>query len=85
MSVASDDGTYPISQARLDLSKEPVILHIPDFGSRSYLALLKDSHANTIASLGTAFTGNVARDFALMGPGWTGDLPAGLIVIESSH
>jgi hypothetical protein len=83
MSLASEDGTCPISQARLDLSKEPVILHIPDFGSRSYLALLKDSHANAIASLGTAFTGNVARDFALVGPGWTGDLPAGLIVIES--
>ncbi len=83
MALASEDGTCLISRARLDLSKEPVILHVPDFGSRSYLALLKDSRANTVTSLGTAFTGNVARDFALKGPRWTGDLPAGLIVIES--
>ena len=81
--LAPEDGTCLISHARLDLSKGPVILHVPDFGSRYYIALLRDSSANTVASLGTAFTGNEARDYALVGPRWTGELPAGLIVIES--
>ncbi len=83
MALAAEGGACLISRARLNLSNEPVILHVPDFGSRSYLALLEDSRANTITSLGTAFTGNEARDFVLVGPQWTGDLPAGLTVIES--
>ena len=78
-STAPDDNLL-VSSAWLDLSKEPVILHMPDFGARYRRAQLTDGWANVQAILRT---GNGARDFALVGPFWTGGIPPGLIVINS--
>jgi hypothetical protein len=77
----SNDLLY--STAWLDLSAEPLLLHLPDFGSRYYLLPFMDAWSNVFASLGTRTTGNRAQDFAVVGPEWHGSLPAGVNVIKS--
>jgi len=77
----SNDLLY--SNAWLDLSSEPIIMHLPDFGSRYYLMPLMDAWTNVFASPGTRTTGNQAGDFAIVGPHWQGELPPGVTMIRS--
>jgi len=77
----SNDLLY--SNAWLDLSSEPIIMHLPDFGSRYYLMPLMDAWSNVFASPGTRTTGNRAGDFAIVGPHWQGELPPGVTVLRS--
>lgn len=71
------------STACLDLSKEPVILSVPDVGTRYYLIQMLDAWSNTFASPGTRTTGNGVGHFALVGPGWSGTLPNGVTKIQA--
>lgn len=57
-----------------DLSKEPVIVQVPDTGGRYYTLAVTDFF-NEVTHLGRRTTGTQARVFALVGPGWTGGLP----------
>jgi len=80
--VAPNNDTL-YSSAWLDLSTEPIIMHVPDFGSRYYLVPLMDAWTNVFASPGTRTTGNRACDFAIVGPNWKSAVPAGMTVIRS--
>jgi hypothetical protein len=73
---ANVDTLY--SSAFLDLTKEPMVLSVPDTHGRYYLLPMFDAWTNVFASPGTRTTGNAARDFVIVGPGWKGALPAGL-------
>jgi hypothetical protein len=64
------------STAWLDLSKEPVLLHVPDTKGRYYLFQLMDAWTETIAVPGKRTTGTGEGWFAIAGPGWKGNLPA---------
>jgi hypothetical protein len=64
------------SSAWLDLSKEPVLLHVPDTKGRYYLFQLMDAWSETIAAPGKRTTGTNEGWFAIVGPGWKGTLPA---------
>jgi hypothetical protein len=64
--------------AWLDLSSEPMILHVPDTAGRYYLMPLFDAYSNEFASIGSRTTGNGEGDYAIVGPQWNGALPAGL-------
>jgi hypothetical protein len=66
------------SGAWLDLSKEPILLHVPDTQGRYYLMQLMDAWTETISSPGKRTTGTSEQWFALVGPGWKGNLPAGV-------
>jgi hypothetical protein len=66
------------SGAWLDLSKEPILLHVPDTHGRYYLMQLMDAWTETISSPGKRTTGTGERWFAIVGPGWKGNLPAGV-------
>jgi len=79
-SKAPDDGLLA-SGAWLDLSEGPVILKVPDSGSHFRRAQLIDGWTRGLAILRTE---NGPRDFALVGPHWTGDLPTGATVINST-
>jgi hypothetical protein len=61
-----------------DVSSEPLVIAIPDAGSRYYLFPMLDMWTDVFASPGTRTTGNGAQTYALTGPGWTGTLPAGV-------
>ncbi|VBB09121.1 Hypothetical protein LUCI_4407 [Lucifera butyrica] len=69
------------SMAWLDLSREPVILYLPDTYNIYYLMELLDAWTNVFASLGTRTTGTKAGVFAITGPDWNGMLPEGFIRI----
>jgi hypothetical protein len=78
---ANVDTLY--SSAFLDLSREPVILSVPDTRGRYYLMPMLDGWTNIFASPGKRTTGTRAGHFAITGPGWTGELPKGVQELKS--
>ncbi len=81
--VVSPNADTLYSFAFLDLSKEPMILSVPDMGNRYYLMEMLDGWTNVFASPGTRTTGNTKADFAIVGPQSDGTLPAGIQEIKS--
>jgi hypothetical protein len=71
------------SSAWLDLRQQPIVLGVPDTGQRYYLMEMLDGWTNVFASPGTRTSGNRARHFAILGPSWQGQLPAGVQAIKS--
>ena len=71
------------SFAWLDLSKEPMVLSVPDTHGRYYMMPMLDAWTNVFVSPGKRTTGTKARNFAITGPGWTGQLPAGVERIKA--
>jgi hypothetical protein len=63
----------------MDLSKEPMILHIPQIESnRFFIVELLDGWTNVNRDSPGSRIGTTAGDYALVGPNYTGTLPAGL-------
>lgn len=71
------------SVAWLDLTAGPVVLHAPDTDDRYYMLPLIDMWSDVFANPGKRTSGTDATDFVLAGPGYVGDLPAGLPVITA--
>ncbi len=80
--VRPNVDTY-YSSAWLDLSKEPVVLSLPDTKGRYYMMPMLDMYTNIFASPGTRTTGNGTGDFLVTGPGWKGEVPAAMKQIEA--
>jgi hypothetical protein len=72
----NNDTLY--SWAWVDLSEEPVILSHPEMGDRYFTFELVSFTSDAYDYVGRRTTGSGAGDFALIGPGWTGDLPEGV-------
>ncbi len=62
----------------LDVSKEPWVLSLPDFGDRYYLMPMLSGWTDVFEVPGKRTTGGKAAKYAITGPGWTGTLPAGV-------
>ncbi|MDD1703049.1 MAG: DUF1254 domain-containing protein [Methanoregula sp.] len=77
----NEDTLY--STAWLDLSREPIVLSVPDTGGRYYLMPVFSGWTDVIASPGKRTTGTGAGNFAITGPGWNGTLPANVSEIKS--
>src|SRR5262245_35990889 len=75
--VVSPNSDTLYSAAWIDLSKEPMVLSVPDM-DRYYLMQMLDAWTNVFASPGTRTTGNGKGDFAIIGPSWHGKTPDGL-------
>lgn len=62
------------SSAWLDISKEPVVITVPDTGGRYYLLPMLDMWTDVFASPGWRTTGTRAGTFLLTPAGWRPDL-----------
>ncbi len=63
------------TNAWIDVSKEPMLLHVPDSAGRFYLLQFMDAWTETFAAPGKRTTGTGEAWFAIAGPGWNGHLP----------
>ncbi|MEN9571947.1 MAG: hypothetical protein RL172_3178 [Bacteroidota bacterium] len=80
--VRPNADTY-YSIAWLDVTAEPLVLSLPDTKGRYYMMPIMDAYSNVFASPGTRTTGNKAGNFAIVGPQWKGQIPAGIQTIQS--
>ncbi len=81
-SVVSPNADTLYSTAMLDLATEPMLLHAPA-NDRYYLLPMLSGWTDVFASPGTRTTGSAEGTFAIAGPGWTGEVPAGVQQIRS--
>ncbi len=70
------DTLYSI--AHLDLTAEPIVLSVPDMGCRYWIVQILDAWNDVTAAPSARTVGRGRREYALIGPGWTGQLPQGL-------
>ncbi|HEX4852262.1 MAG TPA: DUF1254 domain-containing protein [Puia sp.] len=70
------DTYYTISS--IDLSKEPLVLEMPDTKGRYVLLPMLDAWTNIFFSPGKRTSGTGAQSYLLTGPNWKGEVPKGL-------
>ncbi len=70
----------------LDLSKGPLVLHVPDMNGRYYSVQFTDPSKNTnFAYVGKRTTGTQAGDYLITGPGWNGQVLSSMKQISSPN
>jgi hypothetical protein len=69
----------------LDLSKGPLVLHVPAMNDRYYSVQFTDPFDVNFAYVGTRTTGTQAGDYLITGLGWKGQVPGGMTQIASPN
>ncbi|MES2273561.1 MAG: DUF1254 domain-containing protein, partial [Chlamydiota bacterium] len=63
----------------MDLRGGPIILDAPDSNGRYYMIEIVDMWTNAFAYIGGKATGYKGGKFILVGPGWKGQTPSGMV------
>lgn len=71
------------SALTFDVSKEPLLIEIPEAGDRYYMLTMQDWWTDVFAAPGTRTTGNAQQKIAIVGPNWSGKLPSGVHTYHS--
>ena len=71
------------SSAYLDLTKEPMVVSVPDTGGRYYLMPMLDMWSDVFASPGWRTTGTQAGNYLVTPRAWSGTVPVGFTQIEA--
>jgi len=71
------------SAAWLDMTKEPMIVSVPDTNGRYYLLPMLDMWTDVFASPGWRTTGTQAANFLITPPGWSETVPSGMTRIDA--
>ena len=66
-----------------DVTREPLVLHVPDTNDRYYVMQFVDAWTNNFAYIGRRATGTKDGFFLLAGPNWQGDVPDGVTLVRS--
>ena len=77
----NNDTVYGL--AWLDLSQGPVLMTIPEVKGRYYTIQATDWALNTFAYVGSRLNSKPST-YAYLPPGWKGELPAGVIPLQST-
>jgi hypothetical protein len=71
------------SSAWLDLTRGPVVVHAPDTEDRYFMLPMLDMWTDVFFNPGKRTTGTGAQDFVVAGPGYAGELPQGVPVVDA--
>jgi hypothetical protein len=82
--VTAPNADTLYTAAFMDLTKEPMLLSYPDMKGRYFLFPIYSQYTNVIAAPGKRTLGSGPQTIAIVGPGWTGQLPAGVTQIVKS-
>lgn len=66
-----------------DLGKEPVVIQVPDFGSRFWVYALYDGRTDSFGELGKQY-GTKPGMYMVVGPDWKGTVPKGITKVIRS-
>ncbi len=70
----------------LDLSREPLVLRVPEMAGRYYSVQFTDPSRNiNFAYVGKRTTGTKAGDYLITSPSWKGRLPNGMTQVSSPN
>ena len=77
----NNDTLY--TNAYIDVSDEPQVLHLPDTHDRYYVMQFVDAWTNNYTYIGRRATGTKEQLYLLAGPDWDGDVPDGMTLVKS--
>ncbi len=81
VSAPNADTLY--SLAWLDVGAEPMVFSHPDMGSRYFLFPMYSLWMPVVASVGARTGATKATNYLITGPGWSGQVPAGMVQVRS--
>ena len=84
--IATPNNDTYYAQAFVDISKEPLIFHIPEIEPDRYFVFqLWDPYGDTFKYLGSRTIGHNGGDYALVGPDYKGELPENLNIVNCQY
>jgi hypothetical protein len=84
--VQTPNSDTPYSMIGMDLRAEPIVLTVPPMERERYFSIqLVDLYTHNFEYIGSRATGNGGGSFLIAGPGWNGEMPAGVTKVMRSE